>query len=883
MIRFARRRPLVVGVAIALAVVVVVTGVVAVAGGGSGDDVVLAPWTRVLDDEEAAGLAIEDDRIIIPADHRLADVATDDVLALGLTPQTPDGMLRRVTSVRRGEREVVARTRQAELGEVFESADFSTSVPLTFDDIDSVDESAIHVHPPLPRIGSGVIAAVGSPGAPPAVLRGAQREPTDDGQEPVELEVEETERGFAVSFDEVLYDRDDDEETKDDQVTLTGALTMAMAFDLDLSVSRFALDSATIAMDGSVSTNLELRAREQGQFKSETELFAIEFSPIVVPIGLITFVFRPRMPVVLGYEGEVTADVETSATATATALVGIEYRGGRWRELHKFESDFQFQPPALDAADTASVSVFAGPRFEFRLWEGLAAASVGVDGTVRLEFLSATPWACLYAGVRAPVRFEVLGDKVVDRSLFERERLLVPDRCESGESLPDPVDPVPAYSRVLGTCTPTVGDPVGEFGYEVLALDDGGVLVASKLIVATIDSAGESSRHPRAWLVRLDAAGDVVWERTYDVDGHPTALVTAGDGFVLALDEGALVFVDQLGALRDAKELAGMRIEGMVAAPGGDGFLVRGSPIGESVAALARLERDGTVRWAHSYVLSNTSWGRHSRGAAPRHEGGWNVALADGFFLAVDDAGVPLRSLRLEQDGRPLFQNPIRVGGAPGGELAVAINSFGGGSAIVSLDSALEVATMFAQEAADPRAISKLWVQAVERRSDGSLVAVGEVQGRADRDLGILFQRVAPDGALQWSVEYSGGDPNATVNEGNTRAVTTTADGGIVAVGTTWSLAAERCGRTFDRERASQIGQESTWDLWVVKVPPTGLMTPREDSGLARSVFDSELPATSFGHVSVDVAHEPADVQVAPHDGRVEVRRTTATVRSQAP
>jgi hypothetical protein len=500
-----------------------------------------------------------------------------------------------------------------------------------------------------------------------------------------------------------------------------------------------------------------------------------------------------------------------------------------------------------------------------------------MDGTVRLEFLSATPWACLYAGVRAPVRFEVLGEKIVDRSLFERERLLVPDRCESGETLPDPVEPVPAYSRVLGTCTPTVGDPVGEFGYEVLALDDGGVLVASKLIVSRIGS------HPKAWLVRLDAAGDVVWERTYDVDGHPTALIAVTDGFVLALNEGALLFVDELGALRDAKELAGMRIEGMVAAPGGDGFLVRGARTGRSGAALARMELDGTVRWANVYVHAYDPWGLHSRGAAPRPDGGWNFALDDGFFLTVDEAGLPLRSVRLEEDGRPLYQKPIRVGGAAGGELAVAINSFGGGSAIVGLDPALEVATTFAQEAADPDVISRLWVQAVERQSDGSLVAVGELRHRPGHDIGLLFQRVAPDGALQWSVEYSGGDPNATINEGNTRAITTTADGGIVAVGTTWSLAAERCGRTFDRERASQVRQEFTWDLWVVKVPPTGFMTPRDGSGLARSVFDSELPATSFGLVSVDVTPEPVDVEVMPHDGRVEVRRTTATVGSQAP
>lgn len=825
-------------------------------------EVVLAPWTRVVDDEQVASLEIGEDEIVVPDGHPLAEADVADVVAAGITELTPNGLLRRVTGVTEEGSTVVLSTRHALLEEAFESADVAVVVPITADLIASADDVQLLVR--------GREATTVNVGVAARADVSAQEDRVD--QDP--------DTGLVVSFDELLYDGDEDEATTDDQITLSGTATMDIGLEVAVDIDGFELDDAVMAVSGGVATSLLLDAKQAGAFGGEpNDLFEIRFLTVPVPFGPIVVPVQLTIPLQMGWEGEFSVAGQTSITTTTTARFGVEYVDG-WQEVAEFDPRYDFSPPALQDSDPGSVRVYAGPGFRIRAWEAFVVATMAIHGTVDLDILGAAPWHCLYAGLEVPADISVLGSSIHRGVLYEQQSLLAPDSCQPGSTdgddaegdagdvrtLPPPVAPVPAFSMTLGTCS---GGPVGEWGRAAASLSDGGVLVG----VYRSDSA--------LWLVRLDAAGGVVWSQTYPTRllGQINAIAALDDGgAVIGFGFGNLMYIDAFGDVTGAVALEGMDyLHTLDRVPGGDGLIAGGATGSGSV--LVELDLDGSIRWARSYAGA-----QHVAGVAARPGGGWTVALNHGAVFTTDASGSVLSAGLLATERRgagPILD--LSASPTPGGGLGITIEFLHYELLdVVVVDAGLGLASRIALTDADDGSVVFVGGE-THVLADGSVVVAAETwdtsSGDSATSTGMLLARVT--GATPaWVVEYGAGDALMVPYESRAADIVSTEDGGVLVAATTWQYAAATCGAASAPDPNAGLGAQTGWDLWVLKVPPSGLVNL--GGGMARSAFTAEVDQSEFSLQSLDLPSSSLSVLVAPIEG-IAGTPVEPTIARQAP
>lgn len=167
------------------------------------------------------------------------------------------------------------------------------------------------------------------------------------------------------------------------------------------------------------------------------------------------------------------------------------------------------------------------------------------------------------------------------------------------------IEPAPATGQTAaapaGTWERTIGGGGDDVGSALAVTADGGLIV-----VGTTDSKGAGKSD--LWLVRLDATGAVVWDKTYGGDGDDAgyAVATVDDGYVVA------------GATTDGKGSTGwlMRVDGIGTrlwqdmAGASDGYrAVRPTAAGGFVLA-------GTIRdkdQSHAWVVTLDGKGQNAR------------------------------------------------------------------------------------------------------------------------------------------------------------------------------------------------------------------------------------------------------------------------------
>lgn len=250
------------------------------------------------------------------------------------------------------------------------------------------------------------------------------------------------------------------------------------------------------------------------------------------------------------------------------------------------------------------------------------------------------------------------------------------------------------------------GNPrFGDWGFSLVALDDGGFLAAGYSQVV---------RPQLPWLVRVDSDGNTVWTRAHFEDRggsfrgiapHPdggffvvgtaggelvwmriddtgealwsrgaatpapapagslTRVATFPDGFAFAMQTGDLtsgyaahvVRVELDGTVRWTRDIESSLIRPEAALGLADGSMLlagrrsRGAPFGS--AWLARLDPDGTLVWEQSY---GTDINASVEDVAPHPDGGFVLAShgeGDAVVLGVDDAGVVTWERRLDLGG----------------------------------------------------------------------------------------------------------------------------------------------------------------------------------------------------------------------------------------
>lgn len=327
----------------------------------------LAPTTKYISAEnEAAVLSVDEDgaAIVLDGDSALAaSIEEGDVLMFGITSQTPNGLLRKVTARTNQGADVALGTGQATIPEAFEKLDLKIERPITYDDMRTYETTLEGL-----EISRYPLSFEGSAGDT-----------------------------YEVDFNgTVVYDHDGNLNTTDDQVIADGSISFTLGLTLEVETKYFSLErvkmGAAVSQEADLTFSTTLPALE---FDKEIVVADLYFGAFAVGPVVIT----PNLELLIGANGELQAQVSMNVTESMSVSAGAIYQNGSWVPYSDFSSNWDFQPPTLSAS--ARVKAYTGPRLNLMIY-GVAGPYVQVDGYVELEAdVNKTPWWELYVGLEA--------------------------------------------------------------------------------------------------------------------------------------------------------------------------------------------------------------------------------------------------------------------------------------------------------------------------------------------------------------------------------------------------------------------------------------------------------------------------------------------------
>jgi hypothetical protein len=251
----------------------------------------------------------------------LNELAPGDVIVGDVSANAPTGFLRKVTTVSSPGGQVVVETAAATLEEAIESGSLDVSHTLTPDQIQTSSQ--------LQGVSLIGIADLGG-------------------------------EFYYTLNDVVLYDADDNLNTKNDQIRADGSIRLAPGFDFNLDVDGFALQELYFAVGVTETAKLEIKAEvELASVEKSKEIARHTFSPITTFIGPVPVVMIPVLSVNVGLDGSIHVGVTTAFIQQASVTGGLAYANNSWSPVSDFSNQFSFEPPSLSAG--LDVKGYTGP------------------------------------------------------------------------------------------------------------------------------------------------------------------------------------------------------------------------------------------------------------------------------------------------------------------------------------------------------------------------------------------------------------------------------------------------------------------------------------------------------------------------------------------
>lgn len=153
--------------------------------------------------------------------------------------------------------------------------------------------------------------------------------------------------------------------------TVNGCVGMDLKFVMDMKIRMFQLKNAEFSINPSITTKLNV-AVSDATFeisRAQVTLTTFYLQPIAFTIGFVPVVVVPRIAIVLGVDGKVTASLTTSIQYAASAKAGIVYADKKWSTIKEKSSTYNIVPPSFSG--NIDAMVYAGPEATF-LFYGVA-------------------------------------------------------------------------------------------------------------------------------------------------------------------------------------------------------------------------------------------------------------------------------------------------------------------------------------------------------------------------------------------------------------------------------------------------------------------------------------------------------------------------------
>jgi hypothetical protein len=348
--------------------------------------------TKSLDLEGRANLEVSADgsNLIIPSSSQTAQsLAVGDVLAVGITPSTPNGSLRKVVSLSQNGSQVIASTTQANLMDAFDNVKFSFKTTFTGENVQTAK-----------ALRSGV----------KMLFQRKERFTKADSQDASSQIPCESDTIILVKmFEAKLID---DEKGS---ITASGEIRICPTFQFDFDISSLPpkLNSLTALTTIGESIHVNITGEYSVGFDKKIPIGVIA-SPI--PVGPL--VLTPTITFFVGVSGDLNAGFSVGATQTASVTGGLTYDNGQLTRIITDPTvDFGLDPFAIDATLTAKA--YAGVDIGLNI-EGILTPEFSPDAFLKLDVTPlANPWWTLSAGLEGDASVHVGLFGIVDLVDFE--------------------------------------------------------------------------------------------------------------------------------------------------------------------------------------------------------------------------------------------------------------------------------------------------------------------------------------------------------------------------------------------------------------------------------------------------------------------------------
>ena len=658
--------------------------------------------------------------------------------------------------------------------------------------------------------------------------------------------------------DEVVYDGGDG---PNDQVLLNGNIAIEPYLDLDIDFSGFSLKTATIAIVGEVSGNVNIDAQREATLPgTPITLDTLQLGPFTVFAGPIPIVITCNVQLQVGVEGKVTAKMNVGFQADSESRIGFGIQNGKPTTIGEIDATASVELPSFEDGVVGTARLFAGPRLNvgvYGLPVGFAKLKAFVEADVDAK---KNPWWCLRAGMQGTAGLDIeinvhflIWDFTIEILDWETDPPLeksVDLGCADGPAPSSKPggggtgeEAIQTFARSYG------GDNIDEIN-SLVPTGDGGALLAG-----TTNSFSPTPRD--AWLVKVDALGHVSWQLAYQDLDAATDVVELSDGYLftagrlgVTVDTIDLVRTDQNGVVlwsRSYGHADGVGPSQIVKTADG-GFFVAGTRSSVTTADFlaARFDANGKLLWAKSY------------GGAENDDAHAAIATPDGGFLVVGETSsftvtfTATWVLKLDGQGNVQWQRLFDQGGNFYGTVAVASPLGGyliggdtvGAGLLLRLDAAGAVTWARYYDAGTDND----YLMDGAAYPDGSFGVVGSRGLGAASELWVL--RVSDPGNVLFSRaigganhESAGGSPPYAAAG---HPVGVTADGGLLIGGNTQSWG---------------TGYQ---DAWLLKVTKNGYVELDPQGGAASAALAGQLSTATLPGTTTTATAQALTLTEAP-------------------
>jgi len=254
------------------------------------------------------------------------DFKVDDVICIAVG----EGMLRKITSVNKTGDEVKVETTQASLADAIETG------KVTFSEV---------LPEPLQK-------------DLPKGIKYLGKKLYKDGKQ----------QTFTFSIEQILFDEDNNNNTTEDQIKVTGSLEIGSTITGEIDFGFYSIDRFELAYVFTEGTSLNLTV---GSVNTPIDLFsyefpAINFPTIIIYVGSLPVIITPQLIIKTGSEIELYAELEAGVVHEINYNVGFIYENENWSTFKDVDTTFSVIPPTITAGVTAKV--FLTPDLQFKIY-----------------------------------------------------------------------------------------------------------------------------------------------------------------------------------------------------------------------------------------------------------------------------------------------------------------------------------------------------------------------------------------------------------------------------------------------------------------------------------------------------------------------------------